>query len=452
MPKTRISCPNCRQPVAADIDQLFDVGQDPNAKQRLLSGSFNLIQCQVCGYQGNAATPIVYHDPSKELLMTFVPPELNLPMSEQERMLGSLINQIVNHLPQEKRKAYLLRPQPTFTLQGLIERILDADGITKEMIQAQQQRLNLLQRLASASTPEVQAEMARQDDALIDAEFFTLLHRLMESAAATGDQASARKLEELQATVLQDTTFGKELLAQSQEVQAAVKDLQEIGRELTRDRLLDLFIEAPNDTRLQALVSLTRPAMDYSFFQILSDRIDRSRGDGRTRLVELRAKLVDMTQEIDKQVEARRVETRKLLDTILQSPEPEQMLVQNLPAIDEYFLKELKAVEDEARQQGDLEKLEKIQRVMAVLEQLSENPPEVRLVEELLDVPDDVYQEDNWRKILSENPDLVTPEFLNALVAIAGQIQESGDVALAQRVMNLNRLALRFSMEREMKG
>jgi hypothetical protein len=452
MPKTRISCPNCRQPVAADIDQLFDVGQDPTSKQRLLSGSFNLIQCQVCGYQGNAATPIVYHDPSKELLLTFVPPELNLPMSEQERMLGSLINQVVNHLPQEKRKAYLFRPQPTFTLQGLIERILDADGITKEMIQAQQQRLNLLQRLASASTPEVQAEMARQDDTLIDAEFFTLLHRLMESAAATGDQASARKLEELQATVLQETTFGKELLAQSQEVQAAVKDLQEIGRELTRDRLLDLFIEAPNDVRLQALVSLTRPAMDYSFFQILSDRIDRSRGDGRTRLVELRAKLVDMTQEIDKQVEARRIETRKLLDTILQSPEPEQMLVQNLPAIDEYFLKELKSVEDEAGKQGDLEKLEKIQRVMAVLEQLSENPPEVRLVEELLDVPEDGNQDATWRRILSENPDLVTPEFLNALVAIAGQIQESGDEALAQRVMNLNRLALRFSMEREMKG
>jgi hypothetical protein len=97
MPKTRISCPNCRQPVAADIDQLFDVGQDPTSKQRLLSGSFNSIQCQVCGYQGNAATPIVYHDPSKELLLTFVPPELNLPMSEQERMLGSLINQVVNH-------------------------------------------------------------------------------------------------------------------------------------------------------------------------------------------------------------------------------------------------------------------------------------------------------------------------------------------------------------------
>jgi hypothetical protein len=38
MPKMQISCPNCRQPVAADIDQVFDLGTDPSAKQRILSG------------------------------------------------------------------------------------------------------------------------------------------------------------------------------------------------------------------------------------------------------------------------------------------------------------------------------------------------------------------------------------------------------------------------------
>ena len=75
MPKTRINCPNCRQPVTADIDQLFDVNIDPAAKQRLLSGAFNIIQCPHCGFQGQAATPIVYHDPEKELLLTYVPPE-----------------------------------------------------------------------------------------------------------------------------------------------------------------------------------------------------------------------------------------------------------------------------------------------------------------------------------------------------------------------------------------
>jgi len=452
MPKTRISCPNCRQPITAEIEQLFDAGQDPNAKQRLLSGGFNMIQCPFCGYRGNAASAIVYHDPSKELLMTFVPPEFNLPMNEQERLLGGLINQVVNSLPQERRKAYLLRPQAAFTLQGMIERILDADGITKDMIQSQQQRLNLLQRLAGASTQDVQAEMVKQDDALIDAEFFTLLQRLMESAAATGDQASANKLEELQATILQESTFGRDLLVQSQEVQAAVKDLQALGKELTREKLLDLMINAPNEIRLQALVSLTRPAMDYSFFQVLSDRIDRSRGDGRERLVQLRGKLLEMTTEIDKQIEVRRSETKKMIDTILEAPNPEQILVQNLQVVDEFFLRELNGMEEEAQKAGDLEKLEKIHRILGALEQMSQQPPEVVLVEELLDVPDDEQQETAWRQIMSTSPDLITPEFLDALTAIASQVQESGDETLARRVMRLNRLAVRFSMERELKG
>ena len=65
MPKTRINCPNCRQPVVAEIEQLFDIGADPQAKQKLLSGAVNVLQCQSCGYVGSLATPLVYHDPEK---------------------------------------------------------------------------------------------------------------------------------------------------------------------------------------------------------------------------------------------------------------------------------------------------------------------------------------------------------------------------------------------------
>jgi hypothetical protein len=242
------------------------------------------------------------------------------------------------------------------------------------------------------------------------------------------------------------------LLLQSQEVQAAVKDLQAVGRELTREKLLDLMVDAPNETRLQALVSLTRPAMDYNFFQVLSDRIERSRGDGRTRLVDLRTKLLEMTKEIDQQLAARRAETRKLLDAIIQAPEPEQALMQNLSAVDEFFLEELKAAEEEARKTGDRERLEKIQRVVDTIEQMSKKPPEVELVEELLDVPDDEQQEENWRKTLNSHAELITPEFLDALVGIASQVQQSGDEVLARRIMALNRLAIRISMERQMKA
>src|SRR4030066_978607 len=122
MPKTRINCPNSRQPIIADIEQLFDVGQDPTAKQKFLAGMFNVAQCQSCGYQGLLATPIVYHDPAKELLLTYFPAELNLPVNEQEKMIGPLITQVTNGLPQEKRKAYLFRPQTMLTLQSMIEK------------------------------------------------------------------------------------------------------------------------------------------------------------------------------------------------------------------------------------------------------------------------------------------------------------------------------------------
>ena len=250
MPKTRVSCPNCRQPVVAEIDQLFDVNQDPTAKQRLLSGAFNLIQCPTCGYQGNLATPILYHDPEKELLLTFVPAELGLPQPEQERLIGSLINQVISKLPQEKRKAYLFQPQPTLTMQGLIERVLQEDGITREMIQAQQQRLNLIQRLASATDESVRAEIARQEDALIDADFFTLLSRLAEAAMMSGDRESAQALADLQKSILPVTTFGREVQAQSIEVEAAIADLRKLGREITREKMLELVINAPNETWL----------------------------------------------------------------------------------------------------------------------------------------------------------------------------------------------------------
>ncbi|NMC52308.1 MAG: hypothetical protein GYA48_01545, partial [Chloroflexi bacterium] len=126
MAKTSVACPRCRQPVIADIEQLFDMGTDPQAKQKLLSGMFNVIQCPSCGYTGQTPRPLVYHDPQKELLLTYFPPELGLPVNEQERLIGPLINQVVNSLPLEKRKAYLLRPQSMFTFETLIEKVLEA--------------------------------------------------------------------------------------------------------------------------------------------------------------------------------------------------------------------------------------------------------------------------------------------------------------------------------------
>jgi hypothetical protein len=134
MPQTQIACPRCRQMITANIEQLFDVTQDPQAKQRLLGGVSNMARCPHCGYQGRLATPIVYHDNEKELLLTFFPPELNMQLNEQERLIGPLIKQVTDRLPPEKRKGYLLNPVPNLTYESMIQTILGKDGITPEML------------------------------------------------------------------------------------------------------------------------------------------------------------------------------------------------------------------------------------------------------------------------------------------------------------------------------
>lgn len=446
MPRTRINCPNCRQPITADIDQLFDVNVDPTAKQKIMSGAFNVVQCPNCGYTGSLATPVVYHDPEKELLLTFVPPEVNLPKPEQERLIGSLIQQVISNLPQEKRKGYLFSPQSTLTLQGLVERVLEGEGITREMIQAQQQKLNLIQRLIQASD-DVLAEVVKTEDKNMDAEFFALLRRLVEASLMGGDRDSAEALAGLQERLIPLTSYGREMQAQSQEIEAAMNDLRAAGRDLTRDKLLDMIIQAPSDTRMRALVSLARPVMDYAFFQLLSERIEQAQGDERFRLSGLREELLSLTQEIDRQVEERGRQSHQLLEAILASGDIRAATMQALGAVDDFFINDLRQMQDTARQKGDLDQLGKLGQVMEVIQQASAPPPEISLIEEMLEAETDADQ----RRLLEEHADEITPEFLSTLSSLAGQVENSQDAELASRLKALNRQALRFSMEKNLR-
>lgn len=449
MPPTRqqVQCPNCGQPVAVEVQQLFDLNEDPTAKQRLLSGTVNLIQCPVCGYQGNLGTPVVYHDPEKELLLTHVPAELGLSRDDQERAVGQLITKVVDRLPQDQRKGYLLSPETTLTFQRLIERVLDEDGITPEMIEAQQKRLQLIQRLLDASE-DARAEIVQQEEELLDAQFFTLLNRLVDASLMGGDQGSAQQLRALQEELLPQTAFGREVQTQTQEIEAAVQSLQELGEDLTRDKLLDLMIEAPSDTRLSALVSLTRPAIDYGFFQALSERIDQAEGERRETLTALRERLLELTRQIDQQVEARMVQSRSLLNELLGADDIAEATLQNLPEIDEFFVQSLNGELEAARQQGQTERLEKLRTVVDTLQRASAPPPEVELIQELLDAPGQKAR----REILESRMEEVTPQLLDALTALLNQAQSGGDQALAGKLRDIHKLAVRMSMEANLRS
>jgi hypothetical protein len=449
MARARINCPNCRQPILADIQQIFDIGEDPGLKPRLLSGMFNFVQCPVCGYQGNLASPIVYHDPGKELLLTYIPPELGLPQHEQERIIGSLINQVINRLPAEQRKGYLLRPQAHLTIQGLVERVLEADGITKEMIQAQQKRSELLQRLVTATDDDVRLEILRQEAALVDAELFSLLSRLLEMASATQDQESAAQLAAVHALLLEHTEVGRNIKQQSLEIQEAIKSLQTVGRELTREKLLDMILDAPNEVRLSALVSLARPGLDYQFFQLLSERIEKESGAEKERLLKLRENLLEITRQIDLQLEARASQARKLLEDILAAKDITAATQESLDRVDDFFIRALNEKLEASRKSGDLDLIGKLQQINGLIQRATTPPPEIQFIEDLLDAPD----EESRQSLLEKNEDKITDEFLQVLSGLASQIMETQqDPELVERFKAVNRHVLRFSMQANLRG
>jgi hypothetical protein len=183
--------------------------------------------------------------------------------------------------------------------------------------------------------------------------------------------------------------------------------------------------------------------MDYQFFQLLSDRIDRARGDGRMRLIELRETLLRLTQEVDRQVEARQVAAQQLLGKILQAPDVTAELEKNLPTVDDFFLQEVSRALQLARQQGDLDKINKLQTIVELLQSLSAAAPEVEFIEALVEAPDETSRQ----AILEANRDKVTPELLNSLVNIVAQVESSEDKELAIHLKAVHRQVLRFSMQ-----
>jgi uncharacterized protein YutE (UPF0331/DUF86 family) len=331
----------------------------------------------------------------------------------------------------------------------LVEKILEADGITKEMIESQQKKLELLQRLSSTSDESIRLETLNENEELVDGDLFNLLSRLLETAAATGDEQSTQQLEDLQSLLLEQTKFGQQVKQQSDEVQAAVESLQKAGRELTREKLLEIVIDAPNAIRLSALVSLARPGMDYTFFQLLTDKIDQSSGEEKERLTSLRDQLLDMTRQVDQQVEARSVQARQLLNKVLEAEDAVQALTSYAPQIDEFFVNAIQIELDQARKAGDLERINKLNQLDEFLKQASAQPPEIQFLEELLDAPD----EESRQHLLEENKQKITPEFFQFLSGLMAQIEDSDqEPELKEKIKTVNRQALRYSMQMNLQG
>jgi len=442
--QTQVTCPNCRTPFQAQVEQIIDVSQDPGAKSRLLSGLTNLVQCPSCGFQGQLNLPLVYHDPEKELLLTYAPADLNVNKDEQERMIGRLIQRIVEQLDAEQRKGYLLQPQAVLTLQGLVERILEADGVTKEELESQRVKMQLFEELLR--TPEEQLEsFIKEHDDDIDNAFMQLASLTIQvTTEPEMQQALAAWLEK----ILELSTFGKELIAEREEIQKATESLRGLGDGITREALLDLLINAPNERRVTALVTLVRPAYDYTFFELLSSKIEQSEGEEKDRLESLRKQILDITEEIDRREQARLQQIATLIEDLIEADDLDQALARVTPMIDDYFLNVLRSMLQAASEQKDEELFGKLMRLEErIAELIKESLPRgLQLAQEILAMQDTTEIE----AFLSEHAAEIDQDLLNGLLTASQRYAESDRSEDAERLQEIYHLALKASMKAKM--
>ncbi len=146
------------------------------SRLRLLQGSLNAFKCPKCGNVGALTTPLLYHDGSKQLFFVLTPVNMNVKATDSQKMIGDMTKALMASLPPEKRKAYLLQPKSFLTMESMVQAILEADGITKEMMEAQRAKVTLLEDLLTQMENEEQfKQLIAQNEALLDEEFFEML-------------------------------------------------------------------------------------------------------------------------------------------------------------------------------------------------------------------------------------------------------------------------------------
>jgi hypothetical protein len=408
------------------VEQVLDVREDPSAKTRVLNGLVNVAVCPQCGVGGALNLPFLYHDPDKELALVYMPMEAGRDNLERQQAIGKLTSAVMDNLSPEERKAYLLQPQVFLTLENLMKKILEADGVTPEMLEEQKAKAALLQRMLDAGSDEVLEAMIRENDAAIDADFLRLLGLNLEMAQASEQAADVQRLLALRNKLM-------ELSSEGQAARARSDMLEALRAEPTREKLLELLIQAPDDPARELLVVFGRPLLDYIFFQSLTSRIESaSDEDERERLTALRTQVLAVRDRIDEGTRALYEERSALLRDLLLSDDPEALARRRFQELDQAFLNVLAANLEEARTAGNQDAVSSLQAIWGLVLRLMQEslPLELQLLNRMVAAEDDAEIE----RLLQENRDLVTEGLVQLVGEVEDNMREEGREEIAERL------------------
>jgi len=442
-----LRCSSCGQAFPAPVRTIIDAQNDPQGKSLLLADSLNRFRCPHCGHLNQVVTPLLYHDPAKQLFIAYIPMEVSMQTRQpEEKIVGDLINEFTRSLPQGAFKAYMFNPKRALTLQGVIDQVLQADGITQEALNEQKRRVELIQQLAEARDAQSLIKIIQDNDAMIDLPFFQTLVMMAQRLAEQGQQETATRLASLQEALLAFSTYGQQLEQQQQAQEATVREvaeaIQAMGERASLADLVSLALSYVGDsTRLQALVSLLRPALDQRFFNELTRRISQAAASEREEMEQVRDQLLQYIQTIDQQQEQGVGQLVEFLQMVVNSPEPEALLEANIEMVSGDMMGILQANLQEAERRGDQRALQLLMRVYNKCVEIlqAQMSPELRFINDLLNAPDP----DSMQTLVRQHKASFQPQALaDTLDMVTEVLEDRGQPAALDRLATIRQALL----------
>jgi thioredoxin-like negative regulator of GroEL len=165
----------------------------------------------------------------------------------------------------------------------------------------------------------------------------------------------------------------------------------------------------------------------------------------------MREKLLDFTNEVDKQLEARYKQAQEFVESLLAQDDVVQAVQANLERFTQDAVDVVNQLLRQASEKNDYTRMGKLQKMVEVLRQAS-SPPELEFIEHLLDAPDNATLE----QMLTANKDVVNDQFMQTLIGLIAQVDEAAGQgnpeakAIGEKLNNIYKTALKFSMKQNL--
>ena len=354
-----ILCPECGTESDVMIQDIVN-GQDLVAKTAFLEERLNEALCVRCHTNITPTVPILYYDLEKETAFVLAPPESSLAAATQDETIQALTNVLINDLPAGQRKPYLFTPTRFDSFERMVDAILEAEGITAEVRQRQAEKAQLIEIFLTSPDEATFQHNIEQYDAELDYDFFELFTGYIQSAQMAGDESKAQMLFALREHLAKSSSQGQLAVAQlDAQMSAEVAKRQE--------QLLEQLREARNNEQRERLIADNYELLDLTFFEQVAAKIDQAAraGDSVTAntLKALRSNILFLKTEYEKKTKAALEKGEELFKQIIQSDQPDQVLKKNLAQIDESFFFVLGTNIERARQQGQTEPAQAMEKI-----------------------------------------------------------------------------------------